>query len=59
MEESEFTMKMELERKEFRFKQLENEVKNRLRQNDSATNAPVLPVQTTTVDAEELDYLQE
>ena len=50
---------MELERKEFRFKQLENEVKTRLKQNDNASNAPVLPVQTTTVDAEELDYLQE
>lgn len=52
-------MKMELERKEFRFKQLENEVKTRLKAEPSEPNAPLLPVLTSTADAEELDYLQE
>lgn len=52
MEEKEFSMKMELERKEFRFKQLENEVKTRLKSEPYTGNAPVLPIQTTTADAE-------
>lgn len=59
MEEKEFSMKMELERKEFRFKQLENEVKTRLKSEPLASNTPIIPIQTTNADAEELDYLQE
>jgi predicted transcriptional regulator len=52
-------MKMEIERKEFRFKQLENEVKTRLKSEPYTANTPILPPQTSTADAEELDYLQE
>ena len=51
MQETEFTMKMEMERKEFRFKQLENEVKTRLKAEPYSPNAPILPPEPTTVDA--------
>ena len=59
MQENELTMKMELERKQFRFKQLENDVKNRLKAEPFVQNAPFVPESTATADAEELDYLQE
>lgn len=58
MQEHELTMKMELERKEFRFKQLENDVKNRLKAEPFVQNTPLLPDSTSTPDAEEFDYLQ-
>ncbi len=59
MQETELYMKMELEKKEVRFKQLETQVKNRLKAESfpTATN----PIATTahTLDTDELDYLQE
>ena len=51
---------MELEKKEFRFKQLENDVKNRLKAEPFVQNTPLVPdTSNTAADAEELDYLQE
>jgi DNA repair exonuclease SbcCD ATPase subunit len=57
MQEHELYMKMELEKKEVRFKQLEKEVKSRLRADPFPTNAPLLP--SPAPDNEEIDYLQE
>ena len=60
MQENELTMKMQLERKEFRFKQFENDVKNRLKAEPFVQNAPLVPdITNMAADAEELDYLQE
>ena len=60
MQEYELNMKMELEKKEIRFKQLETEVKNRLKVEPYVQNAPIIPLNNSTAaDAEELDYLQE
>jgi chromosome segregation ATPase len=59
MQESEFSLKMDLERKEFRFRQLESEVKNRFKAESLVPSGPLLPAPTSTADAEELDYLQE
>ena len=56
MQESEFYMKVELEKKEVRFQQLEKEVKSRLKAEPFAPNTPS---PSEKQDNEELDYLQE